>query len=99
MKEIKAVSEDSKLEEMKANKESQSHKFEEIKASQEEIKINQVSQDQFEAKLEAIQANQEHKLEEMQACQNHKLADIKGQITEQDEKLDRVINEMKTEME
>jgi len=51
----------------------------------EEMKANQISQDQFEAKLE-----------EMKLSQDQKLEDIKGQIKDQ---LNCVINEMKGEME
>jgi len=48
----------------------------------EEIKSNQISQDRFEAQLEAKQECQDHKLEEMLASQNRKLDDIKEQIKE-----------------
>jgi len=53
------------MKEIKASQVSQDSKLEEMKASQDKIKISQVSQDQFEAKLEPMHAYLEEKLEEM----------------------------------
>jgi len=60
------------------------------------MRANLKTQNQFEAKLEAMQGSQE--IRGNQASQDRKLKGIKGQIKNQEQKLDCGISKVKSEM-